>query len=104
MRLLAAWHDIDAGERLARLRCLQALARVLGGPAAEQLVAALRQAETDAAALPAADAQLDAMPTIPRRRILSSFAATLPAPVSSQETRSSVSPLPRRDKTRAVDP
>ena len=70
--------DLEPAERLAQLRALQALARVLAGPAAVALIAALRQAEADTSALPAVDLALDALPTVPRRRILCTLAAILP--------------------------
>jgi len=48
------------------------------GPPAHDLVAALRPAETDPAALPTCDAALNALATIPRRRTLAIIASTLP--------------------------
>jgi len=47
-------------------------------PSTHDLFAALREAETDPAASPSCDAALDALATIPRRRILASIASTLP--------------------------
>jgi hypothetical protein len=78
MTLLMAWQNLEIGERRARLRALQALAHVLAGRRAGDLVNALRAAETDPAALTICDAALDALPTIPRRRILATFFETLP--------------------------
>jgi hypothetical protein len=78
MALLSTWRDLDPAERRAQLRALQAIVRLIVGPAAASLVTALRQAEADSAALPAVDLELNALPTIPRRRILCTFAATLP--------------------------
>jgi hypothetical protein len=89
MTLLAAWHDLPDAERRARLRAMQALTRVLVGPAGRQLTEVFRPSETNPAALPSCDAALDGLAPVPRRRILASFAATLPAsrqPVSPQET------------------
>jgi len=77
--MIAAWHDLPDAERRARLRALQALVRILAGPAGRELVSVLRQAEANTAALPAADAEIDALPTVTRRRILSTFLETLPA-------------------------
>jgi hypothetical protein len=101
MTLLADWHDLPDTERCARLRAMQALTRILASPAGHQLTEALRAVETNPAALPICDAALDGLATIPRRRILASFAATLPVskrPGSSRETALAVSPLPRRGK------
>ena len=107
MTLLAAWADLDAGERQARLRCLQGLVRLLAGPRCE-LVALLRQAETDPALLPDCDFAMRVIGTVAQRRILATFAPTLPtktevvaslrAEISPQETPSTVAPLPRRGK------
>ena len=69
----------DAAETRACLRCLQGLARVFAGPAATELLDALRHAETDPDTLPDVDAAFAKLPTIARRRILSTFAMTLPA-------------------------
>jgi hypothetical protein len=66
--------DLEPGERLARLRSLRALARILAGPRAVELCELLHQAETDPAALvPAADA-LDRLPAVDMRRIVGSYA------------------------------
>jgi hypothetical protein len=78
MSLLAAWQNLEAGERRARLRALQALTRVLAGPAGRHLIDALREAETEAAALVLCDVALDALAPVPRRRILGTFLETLP--------------------------
>ncbi len=77
MTLLAAWHDLPDAERRAGCRTMQALARVFCGPAGGELVELLRQAE-DAVALAACDAALAALGTLAQRRILATFAATLP--------------------------
>lgn len=75
LRRFGPWAaGLDPGERLARLRSLRALARVLAGPRASGLVELLRQAETDDMALmPAADA-LDRLPSVDLRRVLGSYA------------------------------
>ena len=79
MNLLEGWHDLDTTERTARLRALQMGARLLAGPKADALVAALALAEADPAALAAADAELARLPTVPMRKLLASFCATLRA-------------------------
>jgi hypothetical protein len=78
MTLLATWIDLDPVERRARLRCLQIGVRILVGPAGAGLVAALKAAETDLARLADCDRELAALPTVPARRFLTTFAATLP--------------------------
>jgi len=72
----------DAAETRARLRSLRAIVRLIVGPTAgAELITALCNAEIDPAALPDVDAAFDQLATIPRRRILSTFAATLPQDV-----------------------
>lgn len=66
---------LDAGERLARLRSLRALARVHCGPRGADLVALLARAETDPAALEPALHALDRLAANDRRHILASYAA-----------------------------
>jgi len=66
---------ITAAERLARLRSMRALVRVLVGPKGSDLAAALRQAEHDLAALDQAADLLDRLPSLPRRHVLASYAA-----------------------------
>ena len=78
MTLLAAWHTLDEAERRARLRSLAMGARLLAGEKAAPLIAALALAEGDPAALADADAELARLPTLPMRRLLATFAATLP--------------------------
>jgi hypothetical protein len=65
---------IDPSERAKQLRALQALAAVYLG-SANPLVATLRQAEHDSGALPHAAELLDRVPSLTRRRILSTFGA-----------------------------
>jgi hypothetical protein len=80
---------------------MQALARVLGGPAARQLVRALRQSEADAAVLPAVDAKLKALPMILLRRILASFDATVPVdliPPTGSRCQEAIAPVSRSDE------
>jgi len=79
MTLLAAWHALDPAELRARLRAMQALVRVFVGPAGRELAELLRDAESDPEALAACDAALAALGTIAQRRILATFAATLPS-------------------------
>jgi hypothetical protein len=67
--------DLDRGERVARLRSLRALARVLAGPRAAELCELLHQAETDDSVLPAAADALDALAPLDMRKVLASYAA-----------------------------
>ena len=76
--MLAAWANLEMSERRARLRGLQGLTHIPAGPAGRELVAMLRQDEADTAVPPAADAEVDALPTVTRRRILATFLETLP--------------------------
>jgi len=76
--LVAAWQRLPEAERRARCRAMQACVRLLAGPPGKELIDALRQAEGDPAALPLCDGALDALATVPRRRILASFLKTLP--------------------------
>ena len=72
--------DIDQGERVARLRCLLAIVHLITGPRGRTVVAALRAAEGDEAALPAALAEIGRLDALDRRRALASYAAiTKPA-------------------------
>lgn len=69
------WADgIDPAERLARTRCMRVLAMVFARPHAD-LIATLRDAEHNPAALSTALDLLDALPALPRRRIIATFAA-----------------------------
>jgi hypothetical protein len=54
-------------------------ATLLCGPRADALIEALARAEGDVAALADADAELARLPTVPMRRLLSSFAGALRA-------------------------
>jgi hypothetical protein len=76
MMLLATWESLPAAERVARLRSLEVLIRVFAGPTATAYET-LRAAESDTALLPVADAALSALPTVPLRRVLATFAETL---------------------------
>jgi len=71
--LLTAWVQLDRTERIARLRSLSMGARLLAGSKADALVAALRRAETDDAALATAGAALERLPTLTSRRLLTTF-------------------------------
>jgi hypothetical protein len=69
------WHpDIDAPERLARLRSMRALAGVFCHHH-PQFAEALRAAETDQAELERALQLLDELPALNRRRLLASYGA-----------------------------
>jgi hypothetical protein len=66
--------NIDEGERRARLRSMRALVLTFCGPA-HPLGAALRAAEAgDAETLADALAEIDRLPALTRRRLLSTFA------------------------------
>ena len=68
----------DQVERVARLRSLRALARVLCGPQGRELELALARAERDTSGeLPKIDKLIDALPPIPRRRLLATWVKTL---------------------------
>ena len=67
--------DLDPAERLARLRTLRALVRVMTGPRGDTVANALRASEQDNSLLVFACAALDALAPLDRRRILSSYAA-----------------------------
>jgi hypothetical protein len=87
MKSTAAWRTpaevfgpwvpgLDATERIAQFRALQALVAVFLGPR-NQLVAALRSAENDGAAAAEALALLNAVPTLTRRRLSSTFCSVM---------------------------
>lgn len=67
--------DIDAAERLARLRSLRAIVRLSTGPRGDRLAGLLHRAERDTAALEPALAALNALAALDRRSVLASFAA-----------------------------
>ena len=69
--------DVDEAERLACLRSLRALARVLAGPRTVELCRALAAAETNPDALEPAREALRALEPVDRRRILATYAALL---------------------------
>jgi hypothetical protein len=79
MTILAHWHHLDAIERVARLRSLAIGARLLAGEKATPLIAKLALAETDTAALPDCDREMDRLPTLAMRRLLAAFVGTLRA-------------------------
>jgi hypothetical protein len=66
--------DIGEVERVARLRAMRALSLLLCG-ASHSLTTELRTAERDAAAAERALAELDALPPLRRRRLLSAYLA-----------------------------
>jgi hypothetical protein len=66
--------DLDPAERIACLRSLTALVRVYAGPSATETMLKLQEAESDVLALPAALAAFNRIESLPRRRILASFA------------------------------
>lgn len=67
--------DLDAAERVARLRCLRAIAHLSCGPRGERLAAHLRLAETGACNLETVVAELNALVPLDRRRVWASYAA-----------------------------
>ena len=79
MNLIVSWTRLDSTERAARCRSLAMAVKLLAGPAGQAAVDALRNAETDDGALIEAERLLDALPSLPYRRALSAFAATLRA-------------------------
>jgi hypothetical protein len=66
--------ELGDTERCAQLRSLAALAAVFVG-SGNPLVAALRCAERDDVALARAHVLLEAMPSIPKRRLLATYLA-----------------------------
>ena len=77
MNLLSVF-DLAEPERTARLREARMAALLLFG-ANHPLSRALSAAITEPAALGHALAELDALPALPRRRLLATLAAVLPA-------------------------
>jgi hypothetical protein len=67
--------DIDSTERLARTRSLRAIVLIFARPYASELLAALRDGETDPAALDRARRLFDRLPSRPRRHALATYAA-----------------------------
>jgi hypothetical protein len=68
---------LDPIERVAELRCLAGLAAVYAG-SSNPIVAALRAAEQNSAALAHASDLLDKLPSLRRRRILATGARRRP--------------------------
>jgi hypothetical protein len=66
--------DLDPAERIACLRSLTALVRVYAGLSAADAMLKLQEAESNILALPAALAAFNRIESLPRRRILASFA------------------------------
>jgi hypothetical protein len=80
--------NLDPGERLARLRSLRAIVRLLTGPRGVALDDLLRQAEADENVLvPAADA-LDALAPRDMRRVLSTYASLVRPLAPARATKS----------------
>jgi hypothetical protein len=73
--------DIDPTERVAEFRSLASLAALLVG-SNNPLVAALRLAEQDGAAVGRALELLDGLPALTRRRLLATFGAVQYPPTS----------------------
>lgn len=70
--------NVAAGDRCTQLAELRALVKVLAGPygeAARGALTAALKSPTDPAALTHAQAEIDQLPSRPRRRVLASFAA-----------------------------
>ena len=65
---------ITDAERLARLRSLRAIVRVLAGPRGADLAAALKRAESYIEALADAADLLEQLPAVPLRHVLASYA------------------------------
>lgn len=73
--------DLEPGERLARLRSLRAIVRLMTGPRGAALADLLLTAETDDSALVPAATALDGLAPIDMRRVLASYAGlTRPLP------------------------
>lgn len=66
--------DIEPAERLARLRSMRAIVRILTGPRGNELAGHLHKAEADASALVPALAALDRLAPLDRRKVLASYA------------------------------
>ena len=66
------WAALDPAERRAQFRSLAALCAIYVGSSA-QVVEALRRAETDAAAGDLALQQFEQLPSLTKRKILSTF-------------------------------
>ena len=67
---------VERAERVARLRALRAIALTFARrwpPPGPLLIEALARAEFDDTALPLALQQLEALPTIPRRKIQATY-------------------------------
>lgn len=79
---------IEPGERVARLRCLTAIAHLSCGPRAAELIGSLRQAEGNPDVLPTALGILNGLASLDRRRILASY-AVLSAPPRQPRSHSS---------------
>jgi hypothetical protein len=67
--------DLDAAERLARLRAFRQTARLLVGPRAASLCRLLAEAETNPTALEPACRALNALAATDQRQVLAAYAA-----------------------------
>jgi hypothetical protein len=90
---MSGWGPFALGlmsaERVARLRTLRALVRVLCGSRGSDVERLLWRAETKLAALPDAATALDRLSPLDQRRVLSTYAALLREPrCASLKTRS----------------
>jgi len=92
--------DVAPAERIAQLRCLRTLVRC-HWPLPE-LERALREAEQDCSRLLPALALLDVIPTLRRRRILSTF-AHLHNPLYNKERKGPAVPATERNAHVDVD-
>ncbi|GJE13384.1 hypothetical protein FOHLNKBM_4447 [Methylobacterium longum] len=81
--------NLHPGERIARLRCLTAIAHLSCGPRGAELVALLRATEADEAAVPGALAALNRLAPLDRRRIVPTY-AVLTGPVQQPSLTSKI--------------
>lgn len=65
---------IEPGERIARIRCLTAIAHLSCGPRAAELIETLKESESNPDVLPNALGILNGLASLDRRRILASYA------------------------------
>jgi hypothetical protein len=77
---LTVLFKVDGPERLARLRGLRTAAGLLCGHRGRQLERCLYDAERDTGAILAAMACVEALSPLDRRRLFTTFAATLRPP------------------------
>lgn len=89
--------DLDPAEQRARLRALRAIARLLAGPRAADLVRLLARAEHDAEVLVPAAAALDRLEPLDRRKILGSYAGLGTSPQARPGLRATPRHMIRHD-------